>query len=96
MSPQELLNTLPDMALPIRGTRPNSTHQWADNSPLHQEASPNLLDQFQPTRGHTQEARGSTVLHPVIPQTQKVTQSDTTEEYIPDEKIQENPRRTTK
>ena len=54
---------------------------------MHQEASPNLLDQFQPTRGHTQEARGSTVLHPVIPQTQKVTQSDTTEEYIPDEKI---------
>ena len=46
MSPQELLNTLLDMALPIRGIRPNSTRQWADNSPLYQEAFPNLLDQF--------------------------------------------------
>jgi len=42
------------MALPTRGTKPNSTHQWAGTNPSHQEActSPwtNLTHQGTDTR----------------------------------------------
>ena len=38
LSTQTSLNTPLDMALPIRGTRPSSTHQWPGTSPFHQEA----------------------------------------------------------
>ena len=38
------LNTPLDMALPTRGTRPSSTHQWAGTSPSQQEDSTSLLN----------------------------------------------------
>ena len=41
LSPQPSLNTPLDMALPTRGKRPSSTHQWAGTSPSHQEACTN-------------------------------------------------------
>ena len=37
LSPEPPLNTPLDMALPTRGTRLSSTHQWADISPSYQE-----------------------------------------------------------
>ena len=38
----------PQPALPTRGTRPSSNHQWVGTSPSHQEACKSLLDQPHP------------------------------------------------
>ena len=38
----------PQPALPTKGTRPSSNHQWVGTSPSHQEACISLLDQPHP------------------------------------------------
>ena len=43
-SADRLLKVFLSMALPTRGTRPNSTHQWAGTSLSHQKACTSLLD----------------------------------------------------
>ena len=55
LSPQPPLNTSLDMALPTRGTRPSSTHQWAGTSPSYQEVCTSLLDQPKPPGGRQQK-----------------------------------------
>ena len=76
-----LVNIPHDTALPTRGTKPSSTHQWAGTRPSHQEACTNLLASA--IRGQTAEAR-TTTLQPVEvkPQSQKVRQNEMVEEYV--------------
>lgn len=45
LNPQLTLNITLGLALPIRGTRPSSTHQWAGTSSYHQEANTKPLGQ---------------------------------------------------
>ena len=73
------------MGLSNGGKRLSSTDQWAGTSPSHQEACTSLLASF--TRGQTAEARRTETLQPVEqkPQSQKVRQNETAEEYVPDE-----------
>ena len=45
-SQQPPVNTPLDVTLPIRGTRPSSTHQWAGTSPPNQEACTSSWTKF--------------------------------------------------
>ena len=53
--PQLPLNTPLDMALPTRGKKPSSTHQWVGTSHFHQEDCTSLLDQPHPPGGVQQK-----------------------------------------
>ena len=80
LSPQTPQNIPPDAALPIRGTRSNSTHQQTGTSPSYQEAYTSdwtnhthwrqtpearvTMTRASSTRGQTAEAR-TTILQPV-------------------------------
>ena len=56
LSPQTPVGMPPDMALPTRGPRPSSTHQWAGMGPALQQAFTSLWT-ASPTRGQTPNAR---------------------------------------
>ena len=57
LSPQSHLNTILDKALPTRGTRPSSTHQWSGTSPSHQEACTSLRTNLTHQREDTRSKR---------------------------------------
>ena len=86
LSPLPALNTPLDTALPTKGIRPSSTHQWAGTSSSHQEAcTPSRPVSL--TRGQTPKEKGTTVLQPEEqrPQTEKVRQNEMAEKDVPDE-----------
>ena len=53
--PTAPLHTPLDMALPTRGPKSSSTHQWAGTSPSYQEALHKTLDQPHPPGGRHQK-----------------------------------------
>ena len=82
LSPEPTLNTLLGTTLPTRGTKtqlhpPVGRHKSLPQGSLHKP-----LRQASHTRGQTPEVRGTTILQPVGPQTQKVRQNEMAEEYV--------------
>ena len=85
LSPQGPLDHALNMALPTRGPRPSSTHQWVSTGPALQEGwttpQTSLIIQRADTR-----LKKTTILQPVEqrPQTQKFRQNEMAEKYIAD------------
>ena len=92
---RQVAYSLPEQGPDHQRDKTNSTHHWAGTSPSHQEACTSLLASL--TRRKTAEAR-TTILQSAEEkqQSQEVRQNETAEEYVPDEGIRWNPRRTTK
>ena len=73
------IKTVPDTALPTRGTRPSSTHLWASTSSSHQEACISLLDSCT-CQGQRAEARTTTLQPEELSESR--TKWDTPEEQL--------------
>ena len=94
LSPQPSLKYTLDTALPTRGTRSSSSHQWAGTSPSHQEACTSVLDYPVHQRADTKSKRN---YNPAACGTANIErQIETAEEYVPDEGTKIKHRRTTK
>ena len=81
------------MALPTRGTRPSSTHQWAGTSPSHQEACTSLRTNLTHQRAQTRSKRSyDPTATESRAQTQKDRQNERAEKYALEEGTSKNPQ----